>query len=107
MADVDISWIASTSEQEHGVSASTPEQALYCAVIHCAIDDILRYLKSGPRYNKEYRRDAVKAQLWIKSTCTETLSFEWTVGVVFGRYPDDFELKVMEGIRKGFLKPLP
>lgn len=89
------------------VEPPTPEQALFCAVFQCAVDDILRYLNPETDCTAESYRLADRAQLWIKKDNTEPLSFIWTAKVVFGRYPGDFDLHVIENCRKNLLMPLP
>ena len=79
---------------------STPETALWTAVIKQAYDDVMYYLSPDTKVTLDAYLIAKRAKRWIDSNSQKELSFLWAVNVVFGHYGSSLELAVINEMRR-------
>lgn len=78
---------------------STPEKALWCAVIGQSYTDITYYLDPTTKTTQEAYLTAKRAKTWIESNSSLAYSFLWCVTVVFGSYENKLEEMVIARLR--------
>lgn len=81
------------------VEFSTPEKALWCAVIGQSYTDITYYLDPTTKTTQESYLIAKRAKTWIESNSRARYSFLWCVDVVFGSYENRLDDMVISRLR--------